>query len=98
MEEYIGKGLTAEDILAAAEFYRKDVYTINQILDKLCEGNSFVSIANVVENGELISVMPMSAYEAAEINYDAIENPYVVVDSKELSLITVQAQSHKLYI
>lgn len=93
VEEYMKKGLTAGDILAADELCRKGVYTINQILDKMCEGSTFVSIANEVENGELIGIMPISEDGSAAVDYSAIENPHAVIDSEEMSLITGQPRS-----
>lgn len=93
VEAYMAKGLTADEILAADELSRKGVYTINQILDKMCEGQSLVEVANEIEDGGLIGV---SAYSLngteAEPNYDAIENPYVITDSREASLLTGQTQ------
>lgn len=97
VEEYMSKGLTAEDILAADKLCRKGVYTINQILDKRCEGQNLVKIANEIENGGLIeSTMFALEDEQDNIDYNAIENPYIIVDSKEAALLTGQSQSDVL--
>lgn len=97
VEEYMANGMSPEDILTADELCRKGVYTINQILDKCCEGQSLIEIANEIENGELIGIAMFSAEnEQATVDYSGIENPFVIVDSKETALLTGQAQSEVL--
>lgn len=90
VKEYMGKGLTAEEILTADKLSRKGVYTINQILDKCCDGRTLLEVANEIQGGKLLEADIFD--NEYTLNYSAIEDLDILVNSEEISYLAEESQ------
>ncbi|MBP3361801.1 MAG: hypothetical protein J6N52_13155 [Clostridia bacterium] len=82
IEEYIEKGLTINDVLAANELSRQGVYTINEILDECTSGTSFGTVAAKV----YMQNAAVKTGSAARLKQKASSDD--IIKSAELSAIT----------
>lgn len=93
IENYFSRGMTAEDITTADKLCRKGVYTIQEILDKRCEGQSFLQIMNEVENNELNAVETLSDNFVSEnVEFD-VSDSKELLKSKEIAQLTGKDES-----
>lgn len=90
VKEYMQKGLTAEEILTADKLSRKGVYTINQILDKCCDGQTLLDVANEIQGGKLLEADIFD--NEYTLNYSAIEDLDILVNSEEISYLAEESQ------
>ena len=104
INDYINKGLKITDIRTANELCRKGVLTIQEILDRLVNGNTWDEIISIIESGNqnvttvddaavILSASDMSLMTGASIS-DYIINDYAVENietkSEEISSETNQ--------
>lgn len=87
VESYFAKGITAEEIITADILCRKGVYTIQEILDKRCIGQSLAEIANEIENGELLGPVTLTG-DVETVDYNSIGEPKFVTQAEEASVLT----------
>lgn len=95
VEAYYAKGITADEIITADILCRKGVYTIQEILDKRCAGQSLVEIANEIENGGLLGAVTLAG-DVDVIDYNDIEDPQIITEVEETSELTGRSNADLL--
>ncbi len=97
IENYFSKGMTAEDITSADKLCRKGVYTIREILEKRCEGQSFLQIINEIEGSGISVAAVLSDVLPADNTVPETYNSDELLKTKEISQLRGITQEEAVY-
>lgn len=97
IQNYFSRGMTAEDIISADKLCRRGVYTISEILEKRCEGQSFLQIINEIEGGGISAVSLFSDSITADDTELDTCNSEELLKAKEISQLAETSEEEVVY-